>query len=236
MADVQPLHSSGYSYDLPDRASTPRVGHFSTRSNNPLLSKPVLGAVAKPYHDLPTDFDHVYGLSTQRINETDNKKVPKPSSRGARQAPRNFRALNKAAIRDGNLDARSVREYHVANDLRLSGNNAVWSKSTAPPDVDNVVHGAMKPADSTDVDMHQLVGHGYRFGWMAGRELAEDALRLKRGSKPSQTKASLMRAQRGQAVRAKEVEAPGSPPPASTLWKMKRFGSAESKVKAAVAN
>ena len=220
-----------YSHALRDELATPLAGKRGVKdSKNPLLFKPQLGLVKATAYNLPDDFTHSFGKPNIRNGETaglvvNNWAQADTKSASTNGSAKNFRALNKAAILDGYLDPRSVREFHKTHDIRIS--HEVRKRNRLSAKLADMQHG--KPSARTGTNTMDLVNHTYRFEWMDQKQREVDSSHDgKFRGKPKQTKTSLLLAKKGEQVRSAGSGGESFSPP--KFWKMKQFSGVSSKV------
>ena len=173
MANKAGENAVGYSHDRVDRAATPLCGAHRGAKGNPLLIKPQLGAVKGTAYDLPSDFQFTYGLKMPRDGLTAGLVVDNWAEHAGTKdmlPARDFKALNKAAIKAGNLDAKSVRDYTNSHDIRVKlggdtqasplpiDDNTVFGKTVRRR---NPNHGRARPPSSSlpRAPRHALTSH-----------------------------------------------------------------------------
>jgi len=138
--------------------------------------------------------------------------------------PKDFRALNKSALKAGKTSAKDVREHMTKTDIRIK-----LGRQTQPPPtpVDTNTTFGIPPRPNTPVN--NLISHGFRYDWVMQSELAEDLGGGKKSIKPSPTRSSQFLKTANTERRAKVNEYPPPLPPTSD-WKMSKFKNVKSKV------
>lgn len=220
-AQNQPI----YSHDRRDETATPMCGAHRGNRANPLLTKTQLGGVKATSYDLPSNFQYTYGKQQPRDGLTAGTVIDNWAEHSGThdvKPPRDFRALNKAAICAGNLDSKAVREYSKTHDMRVKLGGQ--QKKTALPIDENTTFGkTVRPS----TPFGDLVSHGFRYDWVMQSELAENVVQKMKPKKPQPTKASQATAACAQATIANKTASDGMP---QAEWKMKKFANVKAKV------
>lgn len=104
----------GYSHSRRDECATPLCGAHRPTKSNPLLIKPQLGAVQGTTYDLPSNFDHEYGLRQVRDGLTSEMVVNSWSQHDGTkgvQPARDFKGLNKAAVMSACISTKQFNDF-----------------------------------------------------------------------------------------------------------------------------
>jgi len=210
----------GYSHDRRDETATPLCGAHRKNKTNPLLIKPSLGQVKPTTYNLPSNFQHEYGLKQERDGLTSEAVVGNwaqhDGTKGQMPA-RDFKALNKSAVQAGMLDCKGMAEYRKTHDVRLKLGSEKKAAATAFDE--NTSFGRPTRPSTPFGD---LVSHGFRYDWVMQSEPAEQAVQRKKNKKPAMTKASMGHASVSAQKLAEEQE--------QILWKLHKFQNVSAKI------
>ena len=155
-------HQEGYSHDRRDETATPLCGAHRKTRTNPLLLKPQLSAVKGSTYSLPADFQHEYGLPQVRDGLTSEMVVGHWAQHDGTHGVmpgRDFKALNKAAVRNGATNTKDFNSYRKQHDIRLK----LGSEKKAIPKAydENTSFGRPTRPDPAS-SFGDLVSHGFR--------------------------------------------------------------------------
>lgn len=112
----------GYSHDRRDETATPLCGAHRNTGKNALLIKPQLGTVRATTYDLPKDFEHEYGLPQVHDGLTSEMVVGTWKSHDGTKGmmpARDFKTLNKMAVRDGYVGTKAIADFRSSSQMRL---------------------------------------------------------------------------------------------------------------------
>lgn len=221
----------GYSHDRRDETATPLVGAHRCPKGNPLLVKPQLGSVKSTAYDLPENFQFTYGMAQERDGLTAGTVISNWAQHAGTKnklPARDFTALNKAAIIEGNLNASAIRQYTKTHDIRvqLGGEQ---KQAPLPIDEDTTFGKGVRPG----TPFNDLLSHAHRYDWVMGGPLAENVNEERKPQKPQPTKASQAHAAgaEARATLGKTAQLGFSQPQSvEGMWKMKKFSNVSSKV------
>lgn len=211
---------------------TPLCGAHRPVRGNPLLIKPQLGCTRASAYDLPKDPAFTFGLKMERDGLTAGTVVENwAEHEGTKDKlpARDFKALNKAAIISGHLDAKGIREYTKTHDIRVQIGGE--GRATALPINENTCFGkGIRPS----TPFGDLVSHGFRYDWVMQSPQASDLLVERKAKKPSPTKSSkLMAATAAQRLanpKSQQLGFPSLNEMDQKLWKMSKFSKIGPKV------
>eukprot|EP00312_Isochrysidales_sp_CCMP1244_P005095 CAMPEP_0196686328 /NCGR_PEP_ID=MMETSP1090-20130531/12416_1 /TAXON_ID=37098 /ORGANISM="Isochrysis sp, Strain CCMP1244" /LENGTH=231 /DNA_ID=CAMNT_0042024921 /DNA_START=42 /DNA_END=737 /DNA_ORIENTATION=+ len=226
-ADMQP---EGYSHNRRDATMTPLCGSHRVDTKNSLLQKSNLGCVRTTPYDLPQDFSFTFGMANKPDGLTAHTVVDNwaefTGTKNARP-PKDFKAMNRAALRAGHTTAKGVREHSTVHDIRMPVRSGSIRRAPFAPDA-SVTAGTQSGEAESFTD---LMAHGYRYDWVLQTELAENLGGGRKLGKPSPTKSTrLLRA----AAEHHALQDYSFPPslPAESTWKMNKFKNVKSRVTA----
>lgn len=224
--ELSTFHTEGvgtmYSHDRRDETATPLCGAHRPNKTNPLLTKTQLGTVKATTYELPTSFQHSYGLVQVRDGLTSGMVVDNWMAHDGTKdvAPaRDFRALNKGAVMSGHVDCKGMQEYRGTHDFRVKLGSE--KKQSSMPIDENTSFGRPTRPSTPFGD---LMSHGFRYDWVMQTASADEFLKARAMKKPPSTKASAGHAA-GSAERREKAEMAAPAP-----WKMKKFATVASRV------
>jgi len=225
--------TAGYSFERKDAGATPLCGAHRPVKGNPLLIKSQLGAVKASAYDLPKDFGFTYGLKMERDGLTAGSVVENWAEHtGTKdQLPaRDFKALNKAAIMSGHLDAKGIRNYTKTHDIRVSHGSE--GKAAPLPINENTCFGRLGRAATPVGD---IISHGFRYDWVMQSPQACDLQEARKAQKPKPTKSSKLMADTAaeRMANPKSLElgfAKPTPEDYTVQWKMQKFSKVQARV------
>jgi len=138
------------------------------------------------------------------------------------------RAISKlstqAAVMNGCLDSKSVREYTKTHDIRVKLGGEKQHEAL-PINEDTTFGKGVRPS----TPFEDILGHNYRFDWVMASDSATEVQEQRKPSRPKPTKASQSI---GTGDASKTAPQRGFPdaPTSDGLWKMKKFQNVQSKV------
>jgi len=220
-----------YSHDRRDATATPLCGAHRQPKGNPLLVKPQLGTVKATAYDLPNDFAFTFGMRQERDGLTAGLVIENWAQHTGTKdklPARDFTALNKAAVIDGNLTAKGVREYTKTHDIRVKVGGE-QKQSPLPIDANTCFGKGVRPGTPFD----DQLSHAFRYDWVLTNPLAENMVDNRKAVKPKSTAASRCQAAGSRERSSQQYSAQlgfPTPPDSLDLWKIGKFHDLPAKV------
>jgi len=210
-----------YSHNRVDGTATPKMGAHRKNKANPLLIKTTLGAVKQSTYDLPSDFQFPFGKEQARDGLSSKMVVDnwyEPCGTEDMKPARDFKALNKAAVKGGATNNMDISRFRETHDIRVKL-GSYQKQEMKPWDGDTTFGRTTRPS----TPFGDLVSHGFRYDWVGKAESAETATQSKMKKKPKATKSS-----QGHAFGAKQKFMTNEE--MRETWKMKQFRKVAAKV------
>lgn len=200
--------------------------------SNPLLVKSQLGTVKSTSYDLPTDFQFTYGMRQERDGLTAGLVIENWAQHTGTKdklPARDFTALNKAAIIDGNLTAKGIRDYTKTHDIRVRVGGE-QQQAPLPIDANTCFGKGVRPG----TPFEDQLSHAFRYDWVLTSPLAENMMmEQQKQLKPQPTQKSQAQAigsrTRSEQQNTMQLGFP-TPPDSLDLWKMNKFKNVPAKV------